>query len=77
MNICQTEKKQLEIIAEKEATAIAGRQKIDEKQLQKQKQRRKPLQDSKNNIWETATEIEPEAEAIVGQQKIDEKQLQK
>jgi hypothetical protein len=37
MNICQTEKKQLGIIAEKEAKVIAGQQKIDGKQLQKHK----------------------------------------
>jgi hypothetical protein len=47
MNICQTEKKQLGIIAEEEAKFIAGQRKINGKQLQKQKQKWKPLQDSK------------------------------
>jgi hypothetical protein len=37
LNICQTEKKQLGIIAEEEAKVIAGQQKINGKQLQKHK----------------------------------------
>ncbi len=68
MNICQTEKKQLGKIAEKEAKVIAGQHKIDEKQQQKQRQELKPLQDSKKKMRNSSrNRLEPEA--ISGQKK--------
>jgi hypothetical protein len=42
-----------------EAEASTGQQKIDEKQLQKRKQKRKPVQDNKEQLRKSAAKVDP------------------